>query len=72
MIPKLLHLDVSHKKSVLPNQNVFFRVRSTRLADSFEPLNSSLVQLAEELGHWSVFFRPKSKYKYIVRRFSKC
>jgi len=30
----------------------FFRVQSTRLADLFEPLNSSLAQLAEELGHW--------------------
>jgi len=27
-------------------------VQSTRLADAFEPLNSSLVQLAEELGRW--------------------
>jgi len=27
-------------------------VQSTRLADPFEPLNSSLVQSAEELGHW--------------------
>jgi len=30
----------------------FFRVQSTRLADAFEPLNSSLAQSAEELGHW--------------------
>jgi len=27
-------------------------VQSTRLADPFEPLNSSLVQSVEELGHW--------------------
>jgi len=27
-------------------------VQSTRLVDPFEPLNSSLAQLAEELGHW--------------------
>jgi len=27
-------------------------VQSTRLADPFELLNSSLVQLAEELGRW--------------------
>jgi len=27
-------------------------VQSTRLADPFEPLNSSLAQLAEELGRW--------------------
>jgi len=26
-------------------------VQSTRLADPFEPLNSSLAQSAEELGH---------------------
>jgi len=30
----------------------FFRVQSTRLADAFEPLNSSLAQSAEELGRW--------------------
>jgi len=27
-------------------------MQSTRLADPFEPLNSSLAQSAEELGHW--------------------
>jgi len=27
-------------------------VQFTRLADPFEPLNSSLAQSAEELGHW--------------------
>jgi len=27
-------------------------VQSTRLADPFEPLNSSLAQWAEELGRW--------------------
>jgi len=27
-------------------------VQSTRLADPFEPLNSSLAQLAQELGRW--------------------
>jgi len=30
----------------------FFRVQSTRLADPFKPLNSSLAQTAEELGCW--------------------
>jgi len=44
--------DVSQKKSTLRNQQNFFRVQSTRLADPFEPLNSSLVQLAEELWCW--------------------
>jgi len=44
--------DVSHKKSAPPNQKFFFRVQSTRLADPFEPLNSSLAQSAEELGRW--------------------
>jgi len=29
----------------------FFRVRS-RLADPFEPFNSSLAQSTEQLGHW--------------------
>jgi len=27
-------------------------VQSTKLADPFEPLNSSLAQSAEELGRW--------------------
>jgi len=27
-------------------------MQSTRLADPFEPLNSSLAQSAEELGRW--------------------
>ena len=34
-----------------PGKN-FFRVQSTRLVDPFEPLNSSLEQLGEELGRW--------------------
>jgi len=34
-----------------PNKN-FFQVQSTRLADPFEPYNSSLAQSAEELGRW--------------------
>jgi len=34
-----------------PNQKIFFRVQSIRLADLFEPVNSSLAQSAEELGH---------------------
>ena len=44
--------DVSHKKSAPPNQKIFFRVQSARLAIPFEPLNSSLAQSAEELGSW--------------------
>ena len=43
--------DVTHKKTAPPSKN-FFRVQSTRLADPFEPLNSSLAQWAEELGRW--------------------
>jgi len=35
-----------------PKPKNFFLVQSTRLADPFEPLNSSLAQSAEELGHW--------------------
>jgi len=44
--------DNSHKKPAPPNQKNCFRVQSTRLADPFEPLNSSLTQSAEELGRW--------------------
>ena len=45
--------DVTHKKSappIGPNQKIIFWVQSTRLADPFEPFNSSLAQSAEELG----------------------
>ena len=39
--------------SVISNpQPKKFWVQSTRLADPFEPLNSSLAQSAEELGRW--------------------
>jgi len=44
--------DVTHKKPAPPRQKNFLRVQSTRLADPFEPLNSSLAQSAEELGRW--------------------
>jgi len=50
--PPLMTYDVSHKKSAPPNQKIFFRVQSTRLADPFGLLNSSLAQSAEELGRW--------------------
>ena len=40
------------KKSLGQKMAVFFRVQSTRLADPFEPLNSSLAQSSEELGRW--------------------
>jgi len=52
MTPKLLTYDVTHKKSAPPKQKIFFQVQSTRLADPFELLNSSLAQSAEELGRW--------------------
>jgi len=41
--------DVTHKKYATPKQKFFFRVQTRRLAESFEVLNSSLAQLAEEL-----------------------
>jgi len=37
-------------KNLQPPSKNFFRVQSTRLANPFEPLNSSLAQSAEELG----------------------
>jgi len=50
--PKTTSLMTSlTKKPHTPGKN-FFRVQSTRLADPFGPLNSSLVQSAEELGRW--------------------
>ena len=39
-------------KNPQPSTKNFFRVQSRRLADLFEPLNSSLAQSAEELGRW--------------------
>ena len=63
-------------KNPQPPTKIFFRVQSTRLADLFEPLNSSLAQLPEEgvakATENCCFFRPKSKYEYVVRWFSKC
>jgi len=47
MTPKLLHYDVTHKKSATPYPKNFFQVQYTRLANPFEPLNSSLAQSAE-------------------------
>jgi len=39
-------------KNPPPQPKSFFRVQTGRLADLFDPLNSSLVQLAEELWRW--------------------
>jgi len=39
------------KNLQLPTKR-FFRVQTRKLADLFEPLNSSLVQSTEELGCW--------------------
>ena len=50
MTPKLLHLWCQSQKICNPNQKNVFRVQTRRLANPFEPLNSSLtVQSAEEL-----------------------
>jgi len=45
-------LMTSLTKNLQPPTKNFFRVQSTRLADPFEPSNSSLRQSAEELGRW--------------------
>jgi len=50
--PELLYLWCHSQKIWNPNQKMFLRVQSTGLADPFTPLNSSLVQSAEELGRW--------------------
>jgi len=51
--PKTTLLTTSVTKNLhFPTKKFFFRVQSFRLADPFEPLNSSLVQSAEELGCW--------------------
>jgi len=50
--PKTTSFMASVTKNLPPQPKIFFRVQSIRLADPLEPLNSSLVQSAEELGHW--------------------
>jgi len=51
--PKTTSLMTSATNNLQPpTKKNFFRVQSTRLADPFEPLNSSLAQSAEELGCW--------------------
>jgi len=51
--PKTTSLMTSLTKNPQPpNQKVFFRVLTRRLADLFESLNSSLAQFAEDLWHW--------------------
>jgi len=52
MTIKLLHLCRQPQKIRIPNQKIFFRVQSTRLANPFELLNSSLAQSVEELERW--------------------
>jgi len=43
---------MSVTKNPHPPTKKFFWVQSTRHADPFEPLNSSLAQSAEELWRW--------------------
>jgi len=51
--PKTTSLMMSVTKNPYTQpKNFFFRVQSTRLADPFETLNSSLALSAEEIGHW--------------------
>jgi len=50
--PNTTSLMTSVTKNPHPPTKKFFQVESTRLADPFEPLNSSLAQSAEELGRW--------------------
>jgi len=52
MAPNILHLWRHSQKIRTPIQKIFFRVQSTRLANLFETLNSSLAQSAEELWRW--------------------
>jgi len=44
--PKITSLMKSLTKTRTPQAKIFFRVQSARLADPFEPLNSSLAQSA--------------------------
>ena len=49
---KLIHLWRHSQKIRNPQPKNFFWVQTRRLSDTFEPLNSSLVQSVEELGYW--------------------
>jgi len=40
--------DITHKKPISPNQKIFFRVQTTRLAESFELLTRSVVLTGPE------------------------
>jgi len=50
--PKTTSLMTSVTKDPHPQPKKIFLSASTRLADPFEPLNSSLAQSVEELGRW--------------------
>jgi len=50
--PKLLHSWRHTQKICNPQPKIFFRVQTRKLADPFEPLISSLAQLADELWRW--------------------
>jgi len=50
--PKTTSLMTSVTKNPHPQPKNVYRVQSARLADPFEPLNSSLAQSAKELGRW--------------------
>jgi len=52
MAQKLPHLWRHAQKICNPQPKKFFWVQTRRLSDSFEPLNSSLGQSAEELRCW--------------------
>jgi len=57
--PKTTSLMTSVKKNPQPpNQKNFFRVQSTRLADPFELLNSSLVEIGR--GARALVRQPKT------------
>jgi len=50
--PKTTLLMTSLTKNPQSPTTIFFRVQTRRLANPFEPFNSSLAQSAEELWHW--------------------
>jgi len=66
--PKTTSLMMSSQKIRTPQPKNFFRVQSARLADPFEPLNSSSAsgEGARALVRQpkTAVFRPKSKYEY--------
>jgi len=75
MAQKLLHYDVTQKKSATPNKKKFFRVQTRRRAEfwGFEQPSNAIGGGAMALARQpkTTGFRLKSRYDIFVERLSK-